>query len=313
MFKSKSIYPLLILAMFFWGGYYVLGKAVSGSIPPITLSYLRWMIALIFLAPLCWQELLENKIKFLHNWKYFLLVGFSGIMGYSICVFTSLRYTTAINSGIINSFCPVFITILAVIFLKEKISKIQTAGIILSFIGVTWIISKGQLSTLLSFDFNNGDILMLGAVFFWGIYTILLRIKRNIVPLKSLLAFSIIWGLLITWPLVLIENLTWDFNWISNLTSFHILSVLYMGTLAAVFSFLVFNKAVNEIGPSRAAMFQHLVVVFAAILSITLLHEKLTFAHLVGTILIVTGVYLTTQKGLLTSEHPDKKRVINRS
>jgi len=217
-----------------------------------------------------------------------------------MCVYSAVHYTTAINAALINSFTPVVVTILSVAFLKERLTQKQWLGIIISFLGVLWTTVRGDLKKLMSLSFNKGDVIMLFAVLFWGIYTIVLKKKGKVVPLKTLFTASTMGGLVFTWPLVIYENYNTGLSWISNLTSNHYLSLLYFGIFPTILSFLFFNKAVLQIGPSRASVFSNLVVVFASVFGIAFLGEKLIIAHFLGGGLIVLGVYLTSQNKVKT-------------
>ncbi|KJS86764.1 MAG: hypothetical protein JM58_06295 [Peptococcaceae bacterium BICA1-8] len=291
-------YVLLILAALFWGGNFALGKAVSGSIPPMTLSYIRWTEAFIFFLPFAWNELKEQKGNLIKNWKIFVTLGITGVLGFNMCVYLSVQYTTAINASLINSFAPVVIILLSMFFLKESISFRQVVGIFISIIGVVWIITRGEFQKLFTLSFNNGDLIMLIAIILWGIYNIVLKKKGKIAPQKTVFMGSIIGGLIFTLPLVIYENFGTGLNWIMNLSTGHYLSLLYFGIFPTIFSFRFFNKAMLEVGPSRASIFANLIVVFAAIFGIIFLNEKLLFSHLIGGILIIFGVILTTQNKL---------------
>jgi len=289
-------YVLLVLATLFWGGNFALGKAVSGSIPPMTLSYVRWTEALIFFLPLAWSEFKKYKADLYKNWLIFASLGITGVVGFNMCVYLSVQYTTAINAALINSFAPIVVSLLSIIFLSEKLTFKQGIGMAISLGGVIWIIARGNWQKLISLTFNRGDMIMIIAVLLWGIYNIVLKKKGKIVPLKTLFIASIIYGLIFTWPLLIYENAQIGLVWVSQLTGIHYLSLLYFGIFPTILSFLFFNKAMLQIGPSKAAVFANLIVVFASIFGIIFLDEKLISAHVYGGILVISGVYLTTQK-----------------
>jgi len=289
-------YVLLVLATLFWGGNFALGKAVSGSIPPMTLSYVRWTEALIFFLPLAWSEFKKYKADLYKNWLIFASLGITGVVGFNMCVYLSVQYTTAINAALINSFAPIVVSLLSIIFLSEKFTFKQGIGMAISLGGVIWIIARGNWQKLISLTFNRGDMIMIIAVLLWGIYNIVLKKKGKIVPLKTLFIASIIYGLIFTWPLLIYENAQIGLVWVSQLTGIHYLSLLYFGIFPTILSFLFFNKAMLQIGPSKAAVFANLIVVFASIFGIIFLDEKLISAHVYGGILVISGVYLTTQK-----------------
>jgi len=232
-------YVLLVLATLFWGGNFALGKAVSGSIPPMTLSYVRWTEALIFFLPLAWSEFKKYKADLYKNWLTFASLGITGVVGFNMCVYLSVQYTTAINAALINSFAPIVVSLLSIIFLSEKFTFKQGIGMAISLGGVIWIIARGNWQKLISLTFNRGDMIMIIAVLLWGIYNIVLKKKGKIVPLKTLFIASIIYGLIFTWPLLIYENAQIGLVWVSQLTGIHYLSLLYFGIFPTIlFAFL---------------------------------------------------------------------------
>ncbi|QNB46431.1 EamA family transporter [Thermanaerosceptrum fracticalcis] len=293
----KSPHLLLVLATLFWGGNIALGRAVTGSIPPLTLSYLRWTEAFLIFLPLAWRELKEHKDILLANWPAFAALGLTGILGFNMCVYLAVQYTTATNTALINSFSPVTVILFSFIFLKERITLRQLGGIIFSFAGVVLIIARGKWENLIGLTFNKGDLIMLVAVLLWAVYSMVLKLKGRLAPSKAVFAASILGGLIFTTPLIIYENYQGGIEWIRNLAPYHYLSLLYFGIFPTIVSFLFFNKAMLELGPNRANIYQNLVVVFASLFGIIFLQEKLIYAHLLGGVLIITGVYLTSQMG----------------
>ena len=291
----RSPYVLLILATLFWGGNFALGRAVSGSIPPMTLSYIRWIEALIFFLPFCWKEVWDHREILSKNYKTFVLLGVTGVVGFNMCVYIAVSYTTAINASLINSFAPVVVTVMSIVFLKDKLNARQWIGIVISLVGVIWIVARGNWHNLVSLTFNTGDLVMVLAVLLWGAYNIILKKDGKIVPARTLFIASIVGGLASTFPLIIYENYNTGLAWINQLNTVHYLSLLYFGIFPTILSFQFFNKAMLEIGPSKAAPFAHLVVVFASIFGILFLKEKFIIAHFIGGLLIIVGLYATSK------------------
>lgn len=284
---------LLALATLFWGGNIVLGKAVSGIIPPITLSYVRWALALILLLPICWQEIKQHFHVLIDRWHTFALLGVTGLMGFNMCVYTALQYTTAINAGLINAFSPAYVMLISLLFLKDKIFMRQWLGIFISFIGTLWIVIKGQVYLLRTLDFNQGDLIILLGIFMWGIYSLVLKTKAKAVQPNVLLVFSIFMGLVFTSPIFIYENINLSVDWINGLEYFHYLSFLYFSIFPTIIAFLFFNYGILQVGPGKASIYMSLIPVFTIILSILFLKEGLTYSHIVGGSMVILGVYLT--------------------
>ena len=109
------------------------------------------------------------------NWPAVIVMAITGVACFNTLVYIGVYYTTSINASLMNSSTPIIIYILSFIFLKERLSKFQLIGTALSLSGVMFILSKGSLETLLSFSFNKGDLIVLIAVFCWGVYSLLVK------------------------------------------------------------------------------------------------------------------------------------------
>lgn len=284
---------LLILAVLFWSGNYVMGRAVVTTIPPITLAYLRWFLAFLIFLPFCWKELKENWETVKNNWPYFVVLGMTGIMGFNFLQYLSVKYTTAINATIINSATPMFTAIAAYLILKESLRSRQVMGIILSILGVLSIITNNNLTKILSMSFNAGDIIMLMAVLVNTVYYLTLRIKGRIAPPKTLFIASVMGGLIAAIPIVLADIYLSGTAWTAKINFNHYLSLLYFAIFPSILAILFFNRAILDIGPVKTSIYVNLGIVFTSVLGIVFLDEALRWAHFVGAILIVSGVWFT--------------------
>lgn len=284
---------LLILGIFFWSGNYVIGRALVGTIPPITLAYFRWLLGFIIFLPFCWGELKDNSRTIKNNFFFFILLGLTGVIGFNIFQYQAVKYTTAINATIINAATPMFTAIFSYLFLKNKLSPRQILGIGLGFFGVVGIITQGNLSHLLQTPFNIGDFLMLAAVLLNTVYLLILRVRGSLVPPKTLFITSTLGGLAVLAPMPVLENYVYGLSWMQKLDFSHLISFLYLGIFPTILSMLFFNKAIMEIGPVKTSIYLNLSIVFTSILGMAFLGERLSFSHLLGGSLIISGVWLT--------------------
>lgn len=284
---------LLILSILFWSGNYILGRAVVNTIPPFTLTYLRWLEAGLIFLPFCWQELRDNWDVIKKEKLYFVILGLTGIMGFNMFQYLAVKHTTAVNATIINAATPIFTASLSFVILKERLSWQQIFGIVISFFGVLCILTGLAWQRLLMLSFQKGDIIMLTAVMVNTVYYLMLKIKGKIIPPKSLFMASVLAGLMFTFPIPLVENIYLNINWLSRLNYLHYLTLLYVGIFPSILSMLFFNKAIIEIGPVKTSIYTNLSIVFTSILSIIFLQENIGSYHLLGAGLIVVGVMLT--------------------
>ncbi|HVI42507.1 MAG TPA: DMT family transporter, partial [Anaerovoracaceae bacterium] len=195
----------------------------------------------------------------------------------------------AINTSIIAATNPMVTTLLAIIFLRNKLKARQLFGILLSFIGVLLTITGADMKTLQNFSLNVGDIWMLAAVTAWAAYGVFSKSKGKDIPPIVLTYYSFLVCTILLIPFVLYEK-PWEFL-PSVPVSAH-LAVLYMSIFPSVIGYLVQQMAIKEIGPSKASVFVNLVPVFSIILAVMILGETLEPVKLLTAALIIAGVYI---------------------
>ncbi len=302
-----KIYAMLVTSTVCWGGAFVAAKFVVLELHPTVAAALRFTLA--FLVLLVFLIAREGKQAWVHPKEWLLLWGaaLTGIAFYNILFFTGLIYTSPVNGSLLVATGPVITTIISGVFLKEAISNKQIAGLILSIIGVIIIISRGSLGTLLSLNFNHGDLLMAAAVFGWSLYTLIGKATAK--RWSSLLTTTYACGLgaLILWVSALPQLGQVQWQEISIIT---IGAVAFLAIFASAIGFVFWYEGIASIGPSRAAIFQNLVPAFSATFSYFLLKESLMLFHWFGAGMILYGVYLANKKNksslLVASPQPEQ-------
>jgi len=141
-------YLLLIFVALFWAGNVVLGRGVSGIIPPVTLNVLRWAIALAVLLPLAWPQLAGKGLVIRQHLPELVLLAIPSIAIYNTFIYLGTRTTTAANAGLIVGTMPIVILVLGSLAGEERLTTRRAAGIAISFAGVVFVIAKGTLSAL---------------------------------------------------------------------------------------------------------------------------------------------------------------------
>lgn len=289
-----SPYLLLVLAASFWGGNFNVARAFNLEIPPMGLSFWRWVVAGLILLPFVWLPMRQQWPAFKQNFPLVLALGILGVSGFNTLVYSGLQTTTATNGVLMQSVNPIFIIILSSLLLGEFASKRQWLGIVISLLGVLAILIQGQLANLWKLDFHAGDLIILLAVLDWGLYTVLLRKLPNELKGLPILGYTIVIGVLGILPLYLYEivmtNRSMPVNWIS------ISSVLYVAIFPSVLSYLFWNHGTQRIGANRAGQFAHVVPISGIIIAVLLLGEELHLYHLVGVALVAAGIVLTNYR-----------------
>ncbi|MDR7315430.1 DMT family transporter [Brevibacillus nitrificans] len=282
----KPIYAALLLCTsFLWGGNFVVGKFLVGHASSLTLTDLRWMIAVVCLIPMVWfreKRILPTKQAVLP----LILMGVTGVALFNLFMFWALERTNATNVGLLSTLNPVSIAIFSFLLVKDKIKPLQIVAMLISFGGVLVVMSKGDLGHISNLHFNVGDLWMLAAVAMWGIYSVCARwAMKTVTPLMSTL-YSGVFGVALMLPFNLstftVQNTTWSF-W---------LSLFYVGVLATVVSMVMWNVGVQKVGATAAGMFLNFNPVFTAILAFLLLGERMTAIQLLGSVIVIIGCYL---------------------
>ena len=292
--KNNLAYILLILTTLFWSGNFIVGKAASTyEIPPFSLNFYRWLFAGLILLPFTIKEIIKKKDYILNNVGFFIILGVTSITIFNSTVYYSLYYMQVISGVLMISTIPVWIMFISSILGIEKTNRFQIFGVILSLLGVLFIITKSDLEVIKNLAFNRGDLIMASGMFAWALYSALLKKKTYEISQITLLEVVIITGLFFLIPIYVLEmNLG---NPIIIGKPF-ILTLSYVVLFPGLASFFFWIKGIDIVGANRAGVFLHLMPVFSSIMAIILFDEKFMIYHLLGAIFIIAGITLSNKK-----------------
>ncbi len=292
--KNNLAYILLVLTTLFWSGNFIVGKAASFyEIPPFSLNFYRWLFAGLILLPFTYQEIVSKKKYIFDNIGFFIVLGITSITIFNSTVYYSLYYMQVISGVLMISTIPVWIMFISSILGIENTNKFQIIGVILSLLGVLFIVTKSDLEIIKNLAFNRGDLIMAIGMFAWALYSALLKKKKYEISQITLLEVVIISGLLFLVPIYILEmNLG---NQIKIGKPF-ILTLSYVVIFPGLASFFFWIKGIGIIGANRAGVFLHLMPVFGSIMAIIFFDEKFMFYHLLGAIFIIAGITLSNKK-----------------
>ena len=147
--SRPSPYLLLTLTQLFWAGNWIVGRAIRGDVPPVTLAFWRWVLALALFLPLAWPHLRESGPILRAYWRRLIALGALGAGLYNALSYIGLTYTTATNGVILNSFCPILIIALSWAFFGKRLHRLEAAGVAVSLVGVLLIVMRADPSVLL--------------------------------------------------------------------------------------------------------------------------------------------------------------------
>jgi drug/metabolite transporter (DMT)-like permease len=283
-----AAYLLLVIAMLSWSGNLVIGRALSEAVPALSLSWVRWTVALVVALPFTLRELVAKRHVIRREWRIILTLSLLGLALSNALAYWGLQSTTAINAGLINSVGPVLILLATAMVFRERVALRQIIGILCSLAGVAVIVLRGTPATLATLELNRGDLLMLGAVAVWSIYSLLIRYRpKELSPLALLTVLFAVGSIaLLPFHLAAAAHRPIEFEPAT------IVGLLYLGIFPGVVSILCWNRGVAQIGANRASIFTHLMPLFSAFLAVIFLGERLETFHFIGAAFIFTGIVL---------------------
>jgi drug/metabolite transporter (DMT)-like permease len=281
---------LAVLATIIWSGNFVISRAVNQQIPPVSLAFYRWALATVLIAPLAYKKFTEQKQIVLQNWKYLFWVSLSGITLFNTFVYVAGHYTSAINMALIGTTSsPIFATVMAIIFLKERLNIFRITGMLICIAGIILLLSQGSWEKLASFTFSTGDLWILAGALAFAVYNILVRKKPVDITPVNFLFVIFFFGTLLLLPAYIIElNFTPAVQWNGKIIG----SVIYLGLGTSVISFLCWNAALQKLGTGTTVLFGNLIPIFSTLEAVWLLGEKITDIHIISGLLVIGGLVL---------------------
>ncbi len=288
---SATPYLLLIVPPLLWGGNAVLGRHVVTEIPPVQLSFLRWLISLAVLLLFTFRPLLRSGPVLRARWRSITLLSFLGVFSFGTLLYVGLQTTTAINAGLLQTLVPATILVLSRLCLGLRLRPLQILAVALSALGVLLVLSQGQLNVLMRLDLLPGDLWILAGVLCWASFTTLLM--RDPIPLNPMasLAVQIAFALPMLFLLSVVESYVSSpvqLSWV------HLGYLICLGPVAGALAVSLWIQGVAAVGPPVAGVFLNLIPVFAAILGIIFLGEAVRWFHVAGMLAIGSGILLMT-------------------
>lgn len=289
---------MLTLAPLLWAGNAVVGRMVNTMVPPVTLNFLRWLIALALLLPLAWPVFRPSSALW-RNWRRFAVLGLLGIGVYNALQYLALQSSTPINVTLVASSMPVWMLLIGWMFFGAQVARRQVIGAVLSIAGVLFVLARGDWQHLLALRLVPGDLFMILATIAWSVYSWLLTQPRDPPEIRSnwsaFLAAQVSFGLL--WSALfavgeqqLLQPVPIQWSW------YLVAAMLYVASGPAIIAFRCWGAGVQRVGPNIASFFNNLTPLFAALLSSAFLGEPPHWYHGVAFLLIVAGILLSARR-----------------
>ncbi|MDR1359635.1 MAG: DMT family transporter [Deltaproteobacteria bacterium] len=284
---------LALAATFIWSLNFIIGRGIAETVPPISLSFLRWFIAFLSLLPFTLPAMLRQRRHFLEHWGYYALTGLVGVSMVNTFIYIAAHSVAALNMSLIAAASPLFVLILARIFYQEDLSPRRLAGIAAVLAGVCLLITRGDPGVLTRLEFHRGDLFMLCGALSFALYTLLAR--RQPAEVGQFTALTVIFGLGV---LFLVPLTVWEVSRTPPIIfSWPVLGVLlYLGLGTSILAFWLWGKAIALIGPARTATVYYSLPLFCGIEAILFLGEAVIWIHFASGVLILGGLLVATRK-----------------
>ena len=299
--RLKSPYLLLVFVAILWAGNIVVSKKIIYSLPPFTLSMIRFLLASVLLLPWLLRKKSFTKLRESKAFYRLLFMAVTGVLLFNSFLYSGLRFTSAINASFVNSLSPLAIFILSVFWLKEEITYRQILGLIVSFLGVLWIVSQGNYLNIINMQLNIGDIFVFAGCFTWALYSNMAKVVMRKIPPMETAALGIVIGTVFLIPASIFELQFFkdiEISWVTAVT------IAYLVVFASIVATALWFDGINKVGAARAANYYNLIPIFSIIMAVIFLKEELFTYHYIGGILVFSGLYLS-------SAVPPKKKFTN--
>lgn len=285
--QALSGYLYALGATVIWSGNFIVARGLSEIVPPVSLAFWRWVVAVMAFLPFALKPLIAERQQLLKNIRYLSVTALLGVTVFNTLIYVAGQTTSALNLSLIAITFPIFIIIMSRLFYGEIITANKMLGITLVTGGVVLLITKGDLSVLHNISFAVGDLWMLSASVTFAIYSILIKQKPKEISIWAFQLSTFSLGLLFLFPFFVWESGTVPPG---NYDSTTVLSILYVGIFASLTAFVLWNKAIVIIGPSKSGIIYYTLPLFSGFLAYLFLHESIGMMHLFSALLIVAGI-----------------------
>ena len=295
MTQSQNVYSgdgylYATMATLIWSGNFIVARGLIESIPPISLAYFRWLVAVIVLIPFAIKPLLRDWQIIKSNFIYLAITSILGVSVFNTLIYIAGHTTTAINMSLIAITFPVFIIIFSRFLYHELLTVNKAFGVLLVIIGVVTLITKGDVSVLKNISFASGDLWMLVAAITFAVYSLMLKKRPAKLGARAFQLSTFMLGLLFLTPFYLWESSQSDFI-ITSISRTTLYSILYLGIFASVASYFLWGKAVEKVGPAKSGMIYYSLPIFSGMLAWLILDEPVKSIHLLSSLLIAVGIF----------------------
>jgi drug/metabolite transporter (DMT)-like permease len=283
---------LLAVSQILFGSNSILGRLVDGVVPPIGLSFWRWVLATVLILPFALKPMRAHWPLIAQHWKdYLVLAIFVSVLGNTM-IYVALNFTTAINAGIVAVAQPTVTFLLSWLIFREVVNKGQIAGALIAAFGVLTVVTRGDINVLLELRPNPGDLWMLVSVFGFAMYAVLLPRSPREVPAIVLLNLVQMLGILLLLPLYI-----WETIYIRpvEVNAETMIAILWATIFIGIGALWLWNIGVTAVGANVSSAFIYVRTISIAIMAILILDESFEVFHMFAIALVFFGIWMVTR------------------
>ena len=273
-------------------GNIAVARGAAGFVPPVSLAFWRWVLAVLILLPFIFPQIRKNWKEAIIELPKLLILGLTGFAFCGAFPYISGLTTSVVNMGIIYSASPIFIILFSVFIYKEKLSRLQIFGTVLCMLGIIVVVCKGQFEILMNLQFTKGDIWISGAMISWAVYSVFLMNWKSKFDLLTRFGLMAIAGVICLLPMYYIEEVffyTTSFN--KDFIFWTAIAAIFPGIIA----FLMYSKLQKLVGASITGLVVYLMPIYSALYGYFLFNEKLENFYWFGCIFVLTGIILSNK------------------
>ena len=288
--QVSKTYIKLMLTMIFWGGTFISGRMLAGQVTPFIAAFLRFAMAAAILLIVLYRR--NGRLPAIpgHLLLPIICLGLTGVVSYNVFFFWGLQSVAASRASVIIANNPVFIAIFAALIFRERLGWIKSLGVLISMSGAVIAISRGDMAGLVNGGLGWGDLMIFGCVLSWAAFSLIGKIVVAYIPPLTAIAYAALVGALLLFFPAVMDGM---FGALGEYALLDWGNIAYLGVFGTVLGFVWYYEGIERIGATRAALFINFVPINAIIMAFFLLGEPLTWSLLIGTALVLSGVYLT--------------------
>ncbi|WP_114653364.1 DMT family transporter [Polynucleobacter necessarius] len=279
----------------FWAANAIAGRVLVGSISPIALSAVRWGLAALFLLPFGWKIFKPGSALW-QNKSRFLVLGLLGVGSYNVLLYLALQTSTAINVTLIGASMPIWMLLIGAVLYQVKPTILQMLGALVSLVGVTVVLTRGEPASLFSMEVVMGDLFIMLATILWAFYSWMISRPGESTerqwPWAEFLMAQVFIGFMWTMLFESVEIAT-GYAYI-DLNYWTWALIIFVAIGPSLIAYRCWGLGVSGAGPTVAAFFANLIPLFTALLSAAILGDPPQLFHGLAFVLIVVGILVSS-------------------